>query len=93
MNECLTGGNEKQNEQVTSSGKQHVSDKNAVENGQETNKKTYGKFLINLVCSARTEKDLPSALSHGLHSFVTRSLRKHQANTFLYGVSSRLIKI
>ena len=46
--------------------------------------KPYDKQLINLVSSVCTEKYLPSGFLFRPHSFVLRSVRKLQANTFLY---------
>ena len=46
--------------------------------------KPYDKQLTNLVSSVCKEKYLPSGFLFRPHSFVLRSVRKLQANTFLY---------
>ena len=60
---------------------------------RKMNQKLYNKFLINLVCSVCTGKHLPSVFSHRPRSFVARSVRKPQANTFPYRPRTRLISL
>ena len=58
---------------------------------KQNNQKPYNKCLINLVCSLSTGKYLLSVFSHRPRSFVARSVRKPQENTFPYRPRTRLI--
>ena len=57
------------------------------------NQNPYNKCLINIVCSVCTGKYLPSVFSHRPRSFIARSVRKPQANTFPYRTRTRLISL
>ena len=76
-NECLTSVNMKTN--------------TALKTEKKMNQKPYNKCLINLAYSVCTGKYLPSVFSHRPRSFVARSVRKPQANTFPYRPRTRLI--
>jgi hypothetical protein len=57
-------------------------------------KEPYNKWFINLVLlGLYTGKYLPSVYPHRPRSFVARSVRKPQANTFPYRPRSRLITL
>ena len=64
-------------EQETSEGKhQYLTTKTQLIMGKKTNRESRSKFVINCVCSVRTEKYLPVDFLHRLRSLVARSARK-----------------
>ena len=81
--ECFTGGIRSKTNMLRGKVNSHVGGRKPFKTWKKTNSKVHSKFIIGVIHLVGVVKCLPSCIfSHRLRSFVARSVRKPQANTF-----------